>query len=161
MAETGERRSRRTANPSGTHLAGSELGPPLPPTLDDLGVTTDESHRWQAVASVPPEERQAYVAEAQQREQEVTRAGLLRFARPSVADPLGGLRPPEPARGRIARAHLMEHLQLARIDADGVAAAQDHHLSQDDREQIAAHLDYIRWRLLAGTSPLREVRHGA
>ena len=83
MADTGERRSRRTANPSGTHLAGSELGPALPPTLDDLGVTTDESHRWQAVASVPPEERQAYVAEARQREQEVTRAGLLRFARPA------------------------------------------------------------------------------
>lgn len=50
-------------------------------SLADIGVTPDESSRWQAVAAVPPDERAAYVAGAQQRDEEVTRAGLLRHAR--------------------------------------------------------------------------------
>lgn len=48
--------------------------------LDDLGVSRNEAAAWAKVADVPAEIRSAYVAQATQAEQEVTRAGLLRFA---------------------------------------------------------------------------------
>lgn len=81
MAAAGERRTARTANPSGLPLIDAiDEGPQKTVTLADLGVTPDESSRWQAVAQVPPEVRAEYVTESQERDQEVTRAGLLRHA---------------------------------------------------------------------------------
>lgn len=48
------------------------------PKLATLGVGKDESARYQSVARVAPERRAAYVAEATEKGDEVTRAGLLR-----------------------------------------------------------------------------------
>jgi len=58
MRETGERHDGRGNNPPRQELESQ----PASPTLDDLGVTKDESSRWQAVAAVPaPKQRQAVV----------------------------------------------------------------------------------------------------
>lgn len=78
MKAAGERQTPATAERADL-LAGSDEVPHKP-TLADLGVTPDESSRWQAVAQVPPEVRAEYVTESQERDQEVTRAGLLRHA---------------------------------------------------------------------------------
>jgi hypothetical protein len=43
------------------------------------GITKDESSRWQAVAAVPEDVRQEYVAEAKATDGEVTTTGLLKF----------------------------------------------------------------------------------
>ncbi len=51
-----------------------------PSTLPDLGITRDESATWQKVAAVPDEKVAEYVVSVTEAEQEVTRAGLLRFA---------------------------------------------------------------------------------
>jgi hypothetical protein len=146
MRETGERARR-----------GLDLQPAnqesQPATLADLGVTPDESSRWQQVAQIPADERRAYVEAAQQRETEVTRAGLLRFAHPAPSPRIEDMQPPEPARGRIAMAHLLEHLQQARIDVDTAGDL----LSEDTRAQVADHIEYIRWRARLSGAPLREV----
>jgi hypothetical protein len=78
MRATGERATPQTANPTGKTLPSATREAP---TLADLGVTENESRVWQAVSQVPAEDRAAYVADAQEREQEVTRAGLLRQAK--------------------------------------------------------------------------------
>lgn len=70
---------------------------------------------------------------------------------------LDDMRPPEPGRSRIARHRLLEHLQQARMDAYAIGDRGTHVLSDDDRDQIAEHLDCIRHRLLP-PAPLRETR---
>lgn len=66
--------------------------------------------------------------------------------------------PPIEAQRRIARAHLLERLAMARGDAD----LCDGRLSQDDMDAVAGHLEYIRWRLFRiedGRASLAEVTH--
>ncbi len=75
MAERGERASGRPGKVS------------MPSTLSDLGVTRDESSRWQQVAAVPAEVRGAYVEETKAAKGEVSTDGLLRNA--STADRSG------------------------------------------------------------------------
>lgn len=90
MAEAGERATRQTAREVSTARDTVDT-PPAPATLDDLGITEHESRTWQAVASVPADVRQGYVATATEREQEVTRTGR-RARRPA------GRRHPHPDR---------------------------------------------------------------
>ena len=52
-----------------------------PMTLESLGVTRDESKRWQKEASVSEKVFQRYVATSNQLGQEVSSAGLIRLAR--------------------------------------------------------------------------------
>jgi len=47
------------------------------PTLLELGVTPDESHRWQRIAEIPEERFEQYIASAD----EITTAGALRVAK--------------------------------------------------------------------------------
>ncbi len=69
MVERGERAAGRPGKVSG------------PSTLSDLGITRDDSSRWQQVASVPPAVRAEYVEETKAAKGEVSTAGLLRHAR--------------------------------------------------------------------------------
>jgi ParB family chromosome partitioning protein len=50
------------------------------PTLSDIDVSGDEAADWARVRAIPPERRAVYVARATEAKEEVTRAGLLRFA---------------------------------------------------------------------------------
>src|SRR6266704_1211074 len=59
-------------------------GTALPPKLDDLGVTKKESHRWQAVASLPDEVYEDYKEKARVKG-EITRAGAVKLARQAYA----------------------------------------------------------------------------
>jgi hypothetical protein len=68
MAESGER--KRSAE---TYQPGTSLG--------DLGITRNESSRWQRVAAIPPDVRAEYVAQARTAGAEVSTAGLLRHRR--------------------------------------------------------------------------------
>ena len=51
-----------------------------PLKLEHLGITRDESKRWQKEASVSEEDFQKYVAASNQRAREVSSAGLIRLA---------------------------------------------------------------------------------
>lgn len=79
MADTGERATRASNLNTGPNRAPLASEAP-PATLDDLGITEHESRTWQAVATVPAPVRAEYVARSQERDQEVTRVGLLRHA---------------------------------------------------------------------------------
>lgn len=52
------------------------------PQLDDLGVEKTAAHRWQRVADIPDEIRTRYVDEMVEQDDEITTAGLLRYANP-------------------------------------------------------------------------------
>jgi hypothetical protein len=59
------------------------------PTLEDVGITLHEAADWAKVRSVSPDRRAKYVAEASGAGEEVTRAGLLRFANVHVGQNSG------------------------------------------------------------------------
>jgi hypothetical protein len=69
MAETGERAQPKDGGPSNK------------PVLGDLGITRNESSRWQMVAAIPAQARRAYVRETLEDEGELSTNGLLRWAR--------------------------------------------------------------------------------
>jgi phage N-6-adenine-methyltransferase len=50
------------------------------PSLDDLGVTPNQSSRWQREAKVPEDQFEAYVESCNESSQELTQAGLLKIA---------------------------------------------------------------------------------
>lgn len=72
MAKTGER-AKAVDNLS--------KSPPVSSTLHDLGVTSKESSRWQQVAAIPAQARQAYVRETLADDGELSTSGLVRWAR--------------------------------------------------------------------------------
>ena len=53
--------------------------------LDDLGITKDQSSRWQLTAAIPDRDFEKYVTETKSGRGEVTTAGLLRVAKEFVA----------------------------------------------------------------------------
>lgn len=70
MRDSGERAK------GGEHLNSQES---LPATLADLGVSRDESSRWQRVAAVPFEKRKEYIDQVLKNGGDVSRASLLRL----------------------------------------------------------------------------------
>jgi len=60
--------------------ARSQAATELPPSLDDLGLTKDQSSRWQREAKVPEEEFEAYIESCCYEGKEITQAGLLKIA---------------------------------------------------------------------------------
>lgn len=61
-------------------------GSALPPRLQELGIGTTQSHRWQREASVPEAEFERHVAETKESGRELTSVGLLRLARAQHRD---------------------------------------------------------------------------
>jgi N6-adenosine-specific RNA methylase IME4 len=59
--------------------------PPLPPKLEELGVSRIQSQRWQAVASLPDEVYEEYKDKARAKG-EITRAGVIKLAKQTRAD---------------------------------------------------------------------------
>jgi N6-adenosine-specific RNA methylase IME4 len=55
------------------------------PKLEDIGITKDQSSRWQLTAAVPEREFEKYVTQTKLDRGEVTTAGLLRVAREVIA----------------------------------------------------------------------------
>ncbi|MBX3436065.1 MAG: hypothetical protein KF861_01145 [Planctomycetaceae bacterium] len=53
--------------------------------LEDLGITKDQSSRWQLTAAIPSRDFEKYVTETKSERGEVTTAGLLRVAKEFVA----------------------------------------------------------------------------
>lgn len=51
------------------------------PRLDELGISRNDSSRWQRIANVPQEHFERHVAEVLDKKQELTSAGVLRLAR--------------------------------------------------------------------------------
>src|SRR5215469_4394499 len=58
-----------------------------PPTLKQLGITKKQSSRWQAMWSVPPGNFEQYIAEVKGRGDELTSAGVIRFAKRLQKEP--------------------------------------------------------------------------
>jgi hypothetical protein len=122
MAERGER-ERRGGDRAKSHDA----------TLPGLGVTKSESSRWQRLADVLADVRQAYAEEARANDADVTIAGLLRVAAsataPETEEPR--VRPGHPtpeeirARSREIYRDVLHATELPRYDAWMVANALD------------------------------------
>ncbi|MGH7722223.1 MAG: MT-A70 family methyltransferase [Candidatus Dormibacteria bacterium] len=53
----------------------------VPQSLDDLGITRNDSSRWQAIASLSDERFEGYIAQAQTDGRELTAAGAVAIAR--------------------------------------------------------------------------------
>ena len=51
-----------------------------PPTLPELGITRDQSSKWQKVAAIPEEKFEATIASAREKQEEITTAAILRSA---------------------------------------------------------------------------------
>lgn len=122
MAERGEREQR-----------GGDRAKSHDATLPDLGITKSESSRWQRLAAVPADVRQAYAEEARANDAEVTIAGLLRIAASATAPETDELRarPGYPtaeeirARSREIYRDVVHATELPRYDAWMVAHALD------------------------------------
>jgi hypothetical protein len=76
MGERGERHNGRGNNKS-PELASHDVRP----TLSDLGVTENESSRWQRLAEIPEPQREAAIESMKKTVGQVTTAGMLRFAK--------------------------------------------------------------------------------
>jgi hypothetical protein len=63
-----------------------------PPTLQELGITKKQSSRWQAMASVPEEDFTRHVADVNDSDEELTTAGVMRFAKRLRSDAQRGRR---------------------------------------------------------------------
>lgn len=78
-----ERRAGQMLADMGANGARAGRGRPAedkPSTLEDLGVTEKQSHRWQKLASVPDDKFEEAVAAAKEVAGEVTTAAMLRVA---------------------------------------------------------------------------------
>lgn len=53
----------------------------VPPSLDDLGISKMESHRWQQIAKVPDDEFVRYIRNNKKSGKEITQSGLLKIAK--------------------------------------------------------------------------------
>jgi DNA modification methylase len=86
-----------------------------PPRLQDLGISRAQSHRWQAIASVPLPTFEEHLAEAKLRGQEITSAAALRLAahRQRAAATVPPAVPPlaRPARVLLVQADVRAGLQ--------------------------------------------------
>lgn len=58
----------------------SQAATDLPPRLVELGITKDESSRWQRVAKVPEEKFEQHITETRRAGDELSTAGVLRLA---------------------------------------------------------------------------------
>jgi hypothetical protein len=58
------------------------------PTLADIGITKRQSSRWQAMASIPQDDFEKYIAKVKGRGRELTSAGVIRLAK-RLAQPVG------------------------------------------------------------------------
>lgn len=56
-------------------------------TLEDVGVSKDQSSRWQLAAKVPDENFEEFLSDAKEKKEEVTTAGLVRLAQSLRAKP--------------------------------------------------------------------------
>lgn len=52
----------------------------LPPRLEDIGISRAQSHRWQAIASLPEQTFEGHIIDTKERGQEITTASTLRLA---------------------------------------------------------------------------------
>lgn len=68
-------------------------------TLEDLGISKIQSHRWQLEAGVPEEQFEQWLAEIKARKEELTSVGLRNLAlinaRETALAKLGNIKPPE------------------------------------------------------------------
>jgi hypothetical protein len=72
----------RAERQAGKMLAADpEVGPGKGSTLEPLGLSKQQSHRWQAVASIPEGDFDVYIAEAHHNGRELTTAGALKLSK--------------------------------------------------------------------------------
>lgn len=101
-AETGERATRSSGGANVPTVSNDST--PKPPTLADMGLTRDESSRYQQLAAMPDEHFETAVATAKATAGEVTTAFMLREAK--KAKPQG--QPPKGKKAEELRQELKE-----------------------------------------------------
>lgn len=125
--------------------ARSDYSTEVPPTLSDMGLTKDESSRYQQLAAMPSEHFETAVATAKATAGQVTTAFMLREAqkhKPAAA-------PKKGPKAEAIRAELKEAQQrgvsmlatYARLTLSAVKAQEE--FSQEERELLAELVDAI------------------
>lgn len=137
----------------------------VPATLADLGVTKNESSRWQKLAAVTDEQFESAVAAAKDVAGEVTTAAMLRAAK--AADPEKPAAEPKPRKPDPAPAPYVEPIpEYTPLDAandqisdlqDALALAAAGDLSPEDKEQAAGLIARLREEIRVLTAKLKAV----
>lgn len=65
-------------NPGGDPVTSRDRGV-TPPTLEQLGISRMQAHRWQQLAALPAEEFDRYIAATRAQREELTTSGVLRL----------------------------------------------------------------------------------
>lgn len=86
-----ERRAGELISQSGLRAGNPQLSKAstIAPRLEDIGISRDQSSRWQKLAAIPEERFEQAVAAAKETAREVTTAAMLRLDKPHVAQNSG------------------------------------------------------------------------
>lgn len=139
------RSTEKNKGARGIGTSAVERSDRTPPTLSDMGLTRDESSRYQQLASMPDEHFETAVATAKATAGQVTTAFMLREAqkhKPAAA-------PKKGPKAEAIRAELKEAQQrgvsmlatYARLTLSAVKAQEE--FSQEERELLAELVDAI------------------
>jgi len=121
-------------------LRGNIMQPREAPTLDELGISKIQSHRWQTEASLPEEEFERHIAETKQSGGELTSTGLYNLAKqPHVSRNTGNNEWYTPAKYIEAARQVMGCIDLDPASSDKaneiVKAARYYTVNNDGRRQ--------------------------
>lgn len=111
--------------PPKTHLAKGRVSRST--TLAELGITRNESHRWQQLAALADDQFEDYISECYKRKRELTTLGALARARSVATERSGMLERPSSREAQLARYERIKRAlsDMIWLDAAAVIAAMD------------------------------------
>lgn len=120
-------------------------------TLAEMGITRNESHRWQQLASLPTEQFEDYVAECHSRKRELTTIGALARARRMSSNPNVLVERPSSKEAQLARYEKIKRAlsDLIWLDPAALIAAMEPARRPQESEDTRRPLAWLeRFRVL-------------
>lgn len=143
----GELLSEMTKHRGGrpTETASTMEGVSSPPTLKQLGITPQESHRWQRIGSLPNEVFESYIQEGRQRRVELTTMRAVSLANRLLKDRVQSVDAEPRPSGRAAQLVEFERIRrhltnLVWLDPAVLNAA----ITPEDRQRMLADIRRVR-----------------
>jgi hypothetical protein len=118
-------------------------------TLAEIGISRNESQRWQQLASIPFEQFEEYVSECHSRRRELTTAGALARARRGDIDRAAAVDRPSSREGQLAKYERIKRAwsDLVWLDPAKVIAAMEparRPRESEDADRLLAWLEQFR-----------------